>query len=340
MQTDESIDGEDTPEDYSLLSIVIPIFNEAEALPSLFSRLEKVITSINMSTEVILVDDGSTDSSWLQICNFSPRKFDLHCINLSRNFGKEAALTAGLQLVSGQAVIILDADCQDPPELIPQMIEAWNKGNEVVNMQRRTREGESWIKRKSSSLFYRILSSLSDTPIPEKVGDFRLLSRRVVDEVNRLGERNRYMKGILSWPGFKPVTLEYDREARTSGASKWSYWQLFFLGLSGITAFSNKPLRLASWAGATIALSAFIYGLWVLIDTLIFGNPVSGYPSLMVMILFLGGIQLITIGILGEYIGRIFTEVKGRPSYIIREKYSKPAAVQKNHSPSIEQEQG
>ncbi len=305
------------------LSLVIPVYNEAEILPQLFLRLEKVTQSLDFKTEVILVDDGSSDSTWLDIQHYSPKGFDLHGITLSRNFGKEAALTSGLKAVAGEAVIILDADCQDPPELIPVMLEAWQEGADLVNMKRRVRRGESWLKRKSASIFYRILGVLSETPIPENVGDFRLLNRPVIDEINQLGERNRYMKGILSWPGFNQVTLEYDREARMGGTTKWNYWKLFYLALSGITAFSNKPLMLASWMGAMVAFSSFIYGAWVLIKTLIFGEVVSGYPSMMVVILFIGGIQLITIGILGEYVGRIFTEVKGRPNYVIRKSLKK-----------------
>lgn len=306
------------------LGIVIPLFNEAEMLPSLLLRLEQIAHSVNMSIELILVDDGSTDSTWKDICNYSPQGFDLNGITLSRNFGKEAALSSGLKAVTGDAAIILDADCQDPPELIPLMLKAWHQGVDVVNMKRRSRAGESWFKRKTAALYYRLLGSLSETPIPENVGDFRLMSRRVLDEVNRLDERNRYMKGILSWPGFKQTTLEYDRDPRTLGQTKWNYWQLLFLAISGITAFSNKPLRLASWIGSTVALSSFVYGLWVLIRTLVYGDAVSGYPSMMVAMLFLGGVQLITIGILGEYVGRIFTEVKGRPSYIVSDRQLKP----------------
>ncbi len=193
-------------------------------------------------------------------------------------------------------------------------------------MKRRTRDGESWIKRKTSSLYYRLLDMLSEVPIPQNVGDFRLLDRCVVDEINRLGESNRYMKGILAWPGFAQVTIEYDRQRRNAGTSKWNYWQLVCLAVSGITAFSNKPLRIASWVGTMVAASAFAYGLWIFLRTLLYGDPVSGYPSLMLMMLFLGGIQLTTIGILGEYVGRIFTEVKNRPNYIVRESCSREAS--------------
>jgi glycosyltransferase involved in cell wall biosynthesis len=305
------------------LSIVVPMYNEALMLGELFERLEKTVASLQRTTEVILVDDGSSDSTWLDVTHYSPSNFSTHCIALSRNFGKEAALTAGLNRVNGQAIVILDADCQDPPELIAEMLERMQQGVDVVNMKRRSREGESWLKRKSSSLYYRLLGLLSDVSIPANVGDFRLMSRRVVDEVNRLSERNRYMKGILAWPGFEQVTMLYDRQPRTSGTSKWNYRQLSSLAVSGITAFSNKPLRLASWVGTMVAISTFFYGLWVLLRTLLFGDPVSGYPSLMLVILFLGGIQLLTIGILGEYVGRIFTEVKNRPSYVVREAHSR-----------------
>jgi glycosyltransferase involved in cell wall biosynthesis len=317
------------------ISIVIPMYNESAMLAELFQRLENTLAEIGGEIEVILVDDGSSDSTWLDATHYSPRNFSTHCIALSRNFGKEAALTAGLNAVTGQAIIILDADCQDPPELIPEMLAQMEQGADVVNMKRRTREGESWLKRKSSTLYYRLLGTLSDVDIPANVGDFRLMSRRVVDEVNRLGERNRYMKGILAWPGFNQVTMLYDRQPRAAGASKWNYWQLSALAVSGITAFSNKPLRFASWVGTMVALSAFFYGLWVLIRTLIFGDPVTGYPSLMLVILFLGGIQLTTIGILGEYVGRIFTEVKNRPSYIIREARSQQGTSSSPHIHSV-----
>ena len=307
------------------LSVVIPLFNEAPMLSELFARLEDTLASVSNPSEVILVDDGSSDSTWLEITGYVPRNFNIRCIAFSRNFGKEAALTSGLNEVCGQAIVILDADCQDPPELIPEMLQQWKRGAEVINMQRRSRDGESWLKRKTSSLYYRLLSMLSEVTIPANVGDFRLLDRRVVDEINRLGERNRYMKGILAWPGFHQVTLEYDRQPRSAGTSKWNYWQLFGLAISGITAFSNKPLRVASWMGTMVAFTAFAYGTWVLLRTLLYGDPVSGYPTLILVILFLGGIQLMTIGILGEYIGRIFTEVKNRPNYIVRQTHSREA---------------
>jgi polyisoprenyl-phosphate glycosyltransferase len=302
------------------------MFNEAPMLSELFARLETIVASLSKRTEVILIDDGSNDSTWLDITRYAPVRFSCRCITLSRNFGKEAALTAGLHAVSGQAVVILDADCQDPPELVPEMLKHWAQGADVVNMKRRSRDGETWVKRKTSELYYKLLGMLSEVPVPANVGDFRLLDRRVVNEINRLGENNRYMKGLLAWPGFNQVTLEYDRQPRVAGTSKWNYWQLYCLAISGITAFSNKPLRVASWVGTTVALSAFTYGFWVLLRTVAYGDPVSGYPTMMLVILFLGGIQLMTIGILGEYIGRIFTEVKNRPNYIVRESRNRVGA--------------
>lgn len=320
-----------TPE----LSIVVPLHNESPMLAELLARLETTVAALEKPTEVILVDDGSSDSTWLDMSHYKPQNFGTHCIALSRNFGKEAALTAGLQAVRGEVIVILDADCQDPPELLPEMLQEWKQGADVVNMQRRDRAGESWFKRTTSTIYYRLLGTLSEVKIPQNVGDFRLLDRRVVDEINRLGERNRYMKGILAWPGFTQVTLEYDRQPRGAGNSKWNYWQLSSLAVSGITSFSNKPLRIASWLGLMVAMSTFAYGLWVLLRTLLYGDPVSGYPSLMLVILFLGGVQLTTIGILGEYVGRIFTEVKNRPNYIVRESCSREGRADSRQIRSI-----
>jgi polyisoprenyl-phosphate glycosyltransferase len=317
------------------LSIVVPLHNESLMLGELLARLETTVAALEKPTEVILVDDGSSDSTWLEISFYTPHNFSTHCIAFSRNFGKEAALTAGLQAVRGKAIVILDADCQDPPELLPEMLQEWTQGADVVNMQRRNRAGESWFKRTTSAFYYRLLGTLSEVQIPQNVGDFRLLDRRVVDEINRLGERNRYMKGILAWPGFTQVTLEYDRHPRGAGNSKWNYWQLSSLAVSGITSFSNKPLRIASWLGLMVAMSTFVYGLWVLLRTLLYGDPVSGYPSLMLVILFLGGVQLTTIGILGEYIGRIFTEVKNRPNFVVRESCSQEGRADSRQIRSI-----
>ncbi len=299
------------------LSVVIPMFNESEVIKPLFKRLSRVLSQVSVTSEIIFVDDGSTDDSWSQVQRLPLSASEHQCIKLSRNFGKEAAMTAGLEQARGLCVILLDADLQDPPELIPQMLEAWREGADVVNMRRDERHGESWFKRFSAAAFYRVINAMSESAVPENVGDFRLLSRQVVDSINSLPERNRFMKGILSWPGFKQVTLIFDRDPRFVGETKWNYRKLLGLAMDGITSFSIKPLRLATWAGLLTALSAFFYGIWVLIKTSIWGDAVAGYPSMMIIQLGLAGIQLLALGLMGEYIGRIFMEVKQRPIYVI-----------------------
>ncbi len=300
------------------LSVIVPVYNEQEVLSIFHQQLEQVISNMaDESVEIIYVNDGSKDNSWSVMQSLVSELGKVRCINLSRNFGKEAAMTAGLDVSFGNAVVFLDADLQDPPELIPQMLATWRQGFDVVNMKRKERKGESKFKRFSAHCYYRILEAMSDSPIEKDVGDFRLLSRRVVNEIKALPERNRYMKGIMSWPGFNKTTLYFDRPERAAGETKWSFLQLVRLGLAGITSFSVKPLKLATWAGAIVSSGAFIYAAWVMFKTLLFGELVAGYPSLMLVQLFLGGVQLLAIGILGEYIGRIFTETKGRPIYII-----------------------
>ena len=311
-----------------VLSVIVPVFNEEEVLSLFHERLASVITTMTSDpVEVIYVNDGSTDDSWAVIQSLTSNDAHIRRINLSRNFGKEAAMTAGIDECTGQSVIFLDADLQDPPELLPQMLEEWRKGYDVVNMKRADRQGESRFKLLCAHCYYRLLDWLSDSPVERDVGDFRLLSRRVVEQIKLLPERNRYMKGIMSWPGFTKTTLEFDRPERAAGETKWSFLQLVRLGLSGITAFSVKPLKLATWAGVLISSGAFAYGLWVVLKTLLIGEAVAGYPSLIVIQLFLGGVQLLAIGILGEYVGRIFTETKARPLYIIMEEESSVSNV-------------
>ncbi|AQQ67636.1 glycosyltransferase [Microbulbifer agarilyticus] len=317
------------------LSIIVPVFNEQEVLELFHHRLLRVLSTLDEDTfEILYINDGSSDRSWEILQTLSAINADIHCINLTRNFGKEAALTAGIEHARGQAITILDADLQDPPELIPEMLAAWRCGYDVVNMKRSARLGESKFKVWTAHLYYRILDYLSDAPVERDVGDFRLISRRVVENIKLLNERNRYMKGILSWPGYKKATIEFDRPQRADGDTKWSFLQLVRLGVSGITAFSVKPLRLSTWAGALISLAAFAYGLWVLAKTVVFGEPVAGYPSMMLMQLFLGGVQLIAVGVLGEYVGRIFSEVKARPIYLVMDIEHKPQAngVVKKHA--------
>jgi len=302
------------------LSILVPVYNEEQMLPTFHHELCKVLAGMPMHQfEVIYINDGSQDDSWsvMEKLAGNNHHVEIELLNLSRNFGKEAAMTAGLDHASGQAVVLLDADLQDPPALLPQMIDAWQQGYDVVNMRRSARLGESLFKRFSAHLYYRLLDHLSDVPLQRDVGDFRLLSRRVVEQIKQLPERTRYMKGIMSWPGYRQTTLSFERPERVAGETKWSFFQLVKLALSGITAFSVKPLRLATWLGALTSLSAFVYALVVVIKTLVYGEVVAGYPSMMIVALFLGGVQLLAIGILGEYVGRIYTETKARPVYVL-----------------------
>ncbi|USD36155.1 MULTISPECIES: glycosyltransferase family 2 protein [Ferrimonas] len=302
-----------------VLSVIIPVFNESQGLAYTHQRVTEVLDAIVERCEIIYVDDGSNDNSWQLVQQLPESSSDHVGVTLSRNFGKEAAMSAGLQQCRGQAVILLDADLQDPPELIPQMMEAWRKGADVVNMKRRARLGESWFKRMTAASFYKVMNWASEVPVPENVGDFRLMSRQVVDHINQLPERNRYMKGLFAWPGFMQVTLEFDRDPRAVGETKWNYGKLFALAMDGIASFSIRPLRLATWCGLLTALSAFLYGAWVVVKTLAFGEVVSGYPSMMVVQLLIGGIQLLALGLIGEYLGRVVMEVKQRPQYLIRE---------------------
>ncbi|MEZ8100369.1 glycosyltransferase family 2 protein [Vibrio bivalvicida] len=310
------------------LSVIVPYFNEQDVLPELHSRLTSVLERLPDSSEIIYIDDGSTDRSLSVVESFISRSSSIQSVALSRNFGKEAALSAGLEHCNGLAVILVDADLQDPPELIPQMLDKWREGYDVVNMQRAERLGETWFKRKSAAAFYRILNSMVKSNIPENVGDFRLLSREVVDHINRLPERNRYMKGIFAWPGFKQATIQFKRDARFCGETKWNYLKLIGLAVDGITSFSIRPLRIATFLGCLIAGGAFIYGVMIVVKTLLFGDPVTGYPSMMVVQLALGGIQLLSIGVLGEYIGRIFIETKQRPLYLVQSVTEKQALHQ------------
>ncbi|WP_163938367.1 glycosyltransferase family 2 protein [Paraferrimonas sp. SM1919] len=300
-----------------LLSVIVPCYNEEEVIDQFFARLVDSVKNLDGRSEAIFIDDGSKDGTLDKIFALSADQIDIQVVQLSRNFGKEAAMSAGLAQVRGQAVILIDADLQDPPELIGEMVEKWRQGFDVVNMQRSSRQGETALKKFTANMFYKVMGHLSETPIPQNVGDFRLLSRRVIEHINALPEKNRYMKGLLSWPGFNQTTVQFERDPRLAGETKWNYGKLFGLAIDGITAFSTKPLRLASWAGSIVALSAFVYGVWIVLKTMLFGETVAGYPSLMVAILGLGGVQLLAIGILGEYLGRVFVEVKARPNYLI-----------------------
>ena len=299
------------------VSVVVPVFNEEDVLPAFHRRLVSALASIQGGWEVVYVDDGSSDATGRLLKELQVIEPAVGFARLSRNFGKEAAMSAGLRLANGNAVVLIDADLQDPPELIPQMVAAWNQGADVVNMRRSSREGETWLKKATAYGFYRVINRLSEVPIPEDVGDFRLLSRRAADALNQLPERNRFMKGLFAWIGYAQVTLDYDRQPRAAGSTKWHYRKLWNFALEGITGFSIAPLKLATYAGFASAVGAFLYALNFLIKTLTVGEPVRGFPTLIVTILLLGGLQLMATGILGEYLGRLFMESKRRPLYLI-----------------------
>jgi len=305
------------------LTIIVPAYNEAEVLHTFHHELSKVLATLpSEQVEVLYINDGSKDSTWEIMQDLPAHHANIELINLSRNFGKEAAMTAGFDLAKGQCAIVLDADLQDPPDLIPLMLKKWREGFDVVNMKREERLGESKFKKLSAHLYYRLLARLSDVEIEKDVGDFRLLSRKVINEIKNLPERNRYMKGIMAWPGFRQTTMTFDRPERVAGETKWSFLQLVQLGLSGITSFSVKPLRMATWLGIMVSVGAFLFSAFVFIKALFLGDPVAGYPSLMLVQLWLGGVQLMAIGLLGEYVGRIFTETKQRPVYLVMENKS------------------
>lgn len=301
------------------VSLVVPVFNEGMMLPLFLDRVFSVLKALPLRWEIVFVDDGSKDGSASYLQGVIANEKRLRLIRLSRNFGKEAAVTAGLEQSRGKAVIILDADLQDPPEYIPVMIERWQSGAEVVLMQRRTRDGESCLKRWSAHVYYRLLNLTSQTDIPVDTGDFRLMSRKAVDALLTLKERNRYMKGLFAWVGMSTETIRYDRAPRAAGETKWDYPALIGLALEGLTSFSISPLRWATGIGLLAASLGVIFGLWIVIKTLLLGEVTSGYPSLVAMISFLGGIQLLSVGILGEYVGKAYMEAKQRPIYVIEE---------------------
>jgi len=309
------------------LTVVVPVYNEAPVIEDFHRRLAAVLDTLPTTAEVLYVNDGSTDDSMRLLRGFADTDPRVVLLDFSRNFGKEIALTAGLDHAGGDAVIVIDSDLQDPPELIPDMLREWRAGADVVMMRRQSRDGESWLKKATANLFYRFIGSIGELRIPADVGDFRLLSRRAVDALRSLPERTRFMKGLFAWVGFRQTTLDYGRDARFAGVTKWNYWRLWNLAIEGITSFSSAPLKMASYIGLAAAIYALGAGVYVLGKSLIYGDPVAGYPSLMVTVLFLGGVQLIALGIIGEYMARMFVEVKGRPLYLLSGIYRQRAAL-------------
>ena len=299
------------------LSIVVPMLNESAMLERFFARLVPVLEGVTERYEILCVDDGSTDDTFQRLEAYRAENPRIRMIGLSRNFGKENALSAGLDFAAGLAVIPMDADLQDPPEVVPEMVAKWREGYDVVLARRTSREGEGWVKRATARAFYRLIGRLSQVEIPENVGDFRLMDRRVVEALATLPERSRFMKGVFAWLGFRQAVVEYAREPRAAGSAKQNWPRLFALAIDGLVSFTAAPLKVWSYIGFAVAAFAGGYGLFIILRTLIFGADVPGYSSLLVVTLFMNGLVLIGLGVLGEYMARIFTEVKRRPVYVI-----------------------
>ena len=302
------------------ISILIPAYNEQEVLRDLYERLNKLAGETPGYTfEFLFINDGSRDRTLEIIKTYAEKDSRIAYVNLSRNFGKETAMIAGLDHVTGDAAVIIDADLQDPPELIPKMIAYWEEGYDDVYARRSSRKGETWLKKATSTAFYRVLQKSTRIPIQQDTGDFRLLDRRCVEALTHIRESQRYTKGMFSWIGYKKKEITYERDPRAAGESKWDYFQLINLAIEGIVSFTTSPLRFSTYAGIIISLLAFLYMLYLVVRTLLSGTDLAGYPSMMAVILFLGGVQLLSLGIIGEYIGRIFNETKNRPLYFVEE---------------------
>jgi len=322
------------------LSIVAPFHNEAANLDVFFSRIAAVMAKLNLSHEIVCVNDGSRDDTLERLVDHHKKNAAIKVVNLSRNFGKDIALTAAIDHARGNAVIPIDSDLQDPPEVIEELVAKWREGHDVVYATRRTRQGEGILKRLTADLFYRIFDATSDFHIPRNTGDFRLMNRAAVDALKRLPERSRFMKGLFAWVGFRQTAVFYDRHPRHAGKTHWNYWRLWNFAIDGITAFSSLPLRIWSYLGLVLATLAFMYAVFLIVLKLGWGIESPGYASIMVAVLMLGGIQLITLGVIGEYISRIYTEVKARPLYLVRDTYGvqKVVPIHATHATHAPQE--
>ncbi len=303
-----------------LLSVLVPMYNEAEVLPVFFPALIGVLEKLDIDYKIICVDDGSSDDTLQILREAAASNSNIQVLALSRNFGKEAAMTAALDHATGDAVLPIDADLQDPPELIGEMIAQWRAGYDVVYAKRVDRATDTFMVRSTANAFYRLFNKLSEIDIPENVGDFRLMDRRVVEAIKSLPEKVRFMKGLFCWPGFNHCYVEFSRPRRPLGKSKFNFWLLWNFALGGITSFSTLPIRFGVYLGLLVSTSAFFYGVFVISKTAVMGVEIPGYASLLVVILFLGGVQLFFLGLMGEYIGRIYMEVKNRPVYLVAEK--------------------
>ena len=302
------------------VTLIVPVYNEEDGIAAFLEKATLVTEGLAelASFDILFVNDGSRDATERRIMAEADRRTDISLINLSRNFGKEAALIAGLNHARGDAVIPLDVDLQDPPEVIGAMIQRWIDGAKIVNARRSRRDGDSWLKAKSANAFYRIFNALSEQPIPRDVGDFRLMDREVVQVINQLGERSRCNKSLFSWVGFETAEVTYERPARSIGETRWSYWKLWKLALDAIFSSSTVPLRIWTYFGMLMAVVSLAYSLFILGRTLIFGVDVPGYASTVILILVFGGLNMFALGIIGEYVGRIYTEVRQRPLYVVR----------------------
>lgn len=303
-----------------LITILIPAYNEEEVLDKLMERLVNLANkTTGYNFEFLFINDGSKDKTLQIIRDYATKDPRVSYINLSRNFGKEIGMIAGLDHVQGDATVVIDADLQDPPELIPQMISLWEDGYDDVYAKRQSREGETWFKKFTSKMYYKTLQKVTRIPIQEDTGDFRLLDRRVVEALKLFRESQRNTKAMFSWVGFNKKEILYSRDPRAAGETKWNYLKLVELAIDGITSFTTAPLRLSTYVGAAVSSFAFLYLIYLVVRTIFFGIDLAGYPSMMAVILFLGGVQLISLGIIGEYIGRIFNETKQRPLYLVEE---------------------
>lgn len=299
------------------LAVVVPCYNEAVVLPEFHRRMSAVLDQLGRSSRIVYVDDGSRDRTRDVMAELAAADPRVVRVLLARNFGKEVAMAAGLDHADAERVLLIDADLQDPPELLPDFLAKLDQGWDMVYGVRRSRAGESWLKRFTAAAFYRVIGQLSRTPIPADTGDFRVMSRRAVLALRRLTERQRFYKGLFGWVGYRQTGLEYDRDPRAAGQTKWNYGKLFAFAVDGITSFSTAPLRIATWVGVLTSLFSFVYGAWIISKTLLWGEPVRGYPTIMVTLLFLGGAQLMALGLIGEYLGRLFVEAKQRPVYLL-----------------------
>ena len=302
-----------------IISVVVPAYNEEAVLPEFHRRIAMLFDALpDYDCEVVYVNDGSRDGTQLIVDRLAAADERVSSVDLSRNFGKEIAMTAGFDHARGDAVVVIDADLQDPPELIHELIREWKNGYDMVYAKRTVREGETWLKKTTAAWFYRLIQQVSRVKIPANTGDFRLMSRRSVEALLALREQHRFMKGLFAWIGFPSKAVEYLRDPRFAGATKFNYWKLWNFALEGITSFTIAPLKVATYVGLFTSLFAFSYGAWIIFKTLVYGDIVRGYPTIMVTMLFLGGVQLFFIGVIGEYVGRIFNETKARPLYFVQ----------------------